>query len=129
MQGAVHAGIHAARALSPAMNLTGAKRYLGAARSRIVDVLGALQGSVALLFLVFLPGFAWVDLLLPGRTIVERLVLSVALSVMLVLLSVFLANILLGVEVSVAHAIAFSIAIILAALGARVAPHLERAIP
>ncbi|MDY6794628.1 MAG: DUF1616 domain-containing protein [Actinomycetota bacterium] len=78
--------------------------------------LDGLRSIAALLFLIFIPGFAWTLVFFKEREvdILERFVYSIALSIALMAIALFFANRLLGVRINVPNS--FAIVVVLTAI-------------
>ena len=70
-----------------------------------LDSLPIVRAILGVIFMFFLPGFAWTLVFFKQINIIERIALSFGLSIAIVALSIIVLNVLLGIRINGANAL------------------------
>ena len=76
-----------------------------------LDRLPIARAILGVIFMFFLPGFAWTLVFFKQISIIERVALSFGLSIAMVALSIIVLNVLLGIRITATNALLIIIVI------------------
>lgn len=71
----------------------------------LLDSVPVVRAVLGVIFMLFLPGFAWTLVFFKQINIIERIALSFGLSIAIVALSIIVLNVLLGIRINGGNAL------------------------